>query len=348
MHLVSLILIFVGAYHSLSRHFVEAVSGNCVSCFRPSTGNENTPDQPRVFRGPRAYAGKYAKYGIYCGAQNTQVQTSLNAALNIASQVLDDFWSPFHWRVRPARFGPLEQIFPTGEGFQSILLPLNLFVRGTSIRVRVQGALSGLSPRSVVCATPTMLNDYDIESSFYNVCTENPTIVAYHPAHSATVMLCPSFFNLPVHVRGRQCPAWNRFLQTFYTPYEPLTVEYQTYTLIRGFLDVSFGIEENIVVSPSPRVPNWNELVSYSLDEKKRTSALYQLYVALLDQQCRLSPQPPQNDLNQYIRSLAEYYLGKQNAQINAAVEEVVEEMINNVAGPSAYETKESSSGATE
>ena len=280
MHLINLVLVFVVAYHSLSRHFVEAVSGNCVSCLGPSTSNENTPGQPRVFRAPRVYAGKYNKYGIYCGAQNTQVQTSLNAALNIASQVLDDYWSPSHWRVRPATFGPLEQIFPSGEGFQSILFPLNLFVRGTSIRVSVQGALSGLSPRSVVCATPTMLHDYDIESSFYDVCADDPTLVAYHPAHSASVILCPSFFNLPVRVRGRQCPAWNRFLQTFYTSYEPLTLEYQTYTLIRGFLDVSFNIEENIVVSPSPRVANWNELISLSMDEKKKSSALYQLYVA--------------------------------------------------------------------
>ncbi|MCJ1420111.1 hypothetical protein MMC32_006468 [Xylographa parallela] len=84
------------------------------------------------------------------------------------------------------------------------------------------------------------------------------------------------------------------------------------------------------------------------MDEKKKSSALYQLYVALLNQQCRLSPQPPQDDLNQYIRSLAEYYLGKQNAQIKAAVEEVVEEMINNIAGPPTHEVGESGGGATD
>ncbi|MCJ1383880.1 hypothetical protein MMC17_006994 [Xylographa soralifera] len=78
------------------------------------------------------------------------------------------------------------------------------------------------------------------------------------------------------------------------------------------------------------------------------SSALYQLYIALIEQQCRLSPPPAQDDLNDYIRSLVEFYLEKQNAEAEAAVREVVEEMIDNVAGPSTHEVGESSSGAAD
>ena len=297
MRLLNWILIFVGAYYNLSRHFVLAVFGNCFGCLRPprsspidaanllvmsgglSVNSQNVFND--MSRAPIVYAGRHHRYGIYCGAQNLQVQASLNDAINVAGTLLKDYQYPYFIPLETGPFLPIEQIFPIRPGdFSSILLPLTSFVLGMYVQRMIRGVPTGLSRRSVVCATPTMLEDYGIASSYHDVCRQDPTIVAYHPALTATLMLCPSFFRLPVRVHERQCPKWNRFLQTFYMSYEPPTVEYQTYTLIRGFLDVASDKEENIVVSPNPRVPNWNELNSLPLYRKKSSSALYQLYIA--------------------------------------------------------------------
>ncbi|MCJ1293460.1 hypothetical protein MMC34_005015 [Xylographa carneopallida] len=379
MRHINLLLISLGAYLSLSRHFAVAVFGNCIGCLRPSTSDEAPPNlfasggvsvvaqnaYNAQSRAPRAFVGRNRVYGIYCGTRNTQIVGPLNAAINLVARILDDYWSPVYYPVRWAPFASVVQIFPIGPQFSAVIVPLNLFVRGMSIQVSIPGYPTGMTPRSVVCATPTMLNDYGIANSYYDICRQDPTIVAFHPARTATLMLCPSFFALPVHVEGRHCPKWNRFFQLFDKPYEPRTVEYQTYTLLRGFLDVTFDREENIVVSPNPGVPNWNELNALPPNRKRQTSALYQLYIAcesiqiqdlpvlllsptVLDQKCPLSPQPPQDAFNQYIASLAKYYLGKLDAQNEAAVGEVMEEILNNVAGPSEYEVGEFSSAAAD
>ncbi|MCJ1401330.1 hypothetical protein MMC11_004542 [Xylographa trunciseda] len=339
-----------------------AVPGNCLGCTKLPTNDESTPYQP-IFAGllgnlqksyrspaPRAFAGANRRYYIYCGTQNTQVQSSLNTAINIARSLFRDYWFLDSSRAKIALFERLEQIFsPVGtedgeDAIFEILYNLYLFHYGASIRIPVSETLHKFLRRSIVCATPTMFNDYGIASSYYDVCEQDPTIVAYHPTHSSALMLCPGFFRLPIHVNGRQCPTWNRFLQTFYTTYEAPTVEYQTYILFRGFLDASFDIEENIVVSPNPRVPNWNELILLPQDQKTKSSALFQLYVALLEQECRLAPRPVQDHFNQYIVSLVGHYLGKQKTQAEAAAQEV-EELKSNTGELSTYEVRESSSG---
>ncbi|MCJ1286580.1 hypothetical protein MMC26_005926 [Xylographa opegraphella] len=357
MHLSKSILVIVGACYALSRNFVVAVAGNCVGCARPpqSTGAslyrvrvpgisldpQTSPNS--VFTAPIGYVGGNSRYSIFCGTQNTQVQTSLEDAVDLVAGFIERYFAPWHYQMRIIPFEPLSQIFPADGEFHHVLLPLNFFARAVSVRISVPG-FGGTAARSIVCATPTMSADYGFTSSYYDICNQDPTMVAFHPAGTATLMLCPSFFNLPTRFQGNHCPTWNRFLQSFYHSYEPLTVEYQTYTLLRGFLGVGLGAQESIFVGPSPRVPNWNELIALPLEQKLNSPALYQLYVALLEQHCRLSPPPPQNDFNNYIWSLARFYLGKLNTETDTAVRGVVEEMINNIAGPSTDEVGESSS----
>ncbi|MCJ1414054.1 hypothetical protein MMC32_000379 [Xylographa parallela] len=253
-----------------------------------------------------------------------------------------------------APFTRLDAIFPFGNGigdFAALLEVLSTFQSGSSVNVAIPRYGNIVSPRVAVCATPTMLQDYGIARDYYDVCLKDPHIVAYHPANSAALMLCPSFFGLGVHVQGSQCPTWNRFFQTFYNSYERLTVEYQSYTILRGFIDVKLGIEEEIYVGPSPSVPNWNELLLLPPAQKERSSALYQLYVAMFDQECAPSPLPDQDSFNQYLWHLCRYYLGLQMNQREAvanaaqiAAEEVDE--LDDVAGPSNWEVGESSRGA--
>ena len=222
-------------------------------------------------------------YTIFCGAQNVQVQAAIGAATMIVSSILDTYLDVHAHGASPAPFTRLDVMFPFGNGIGDIaplLDTLSTFQSGLMIQVPLPGSGSMVSPRVAVCASPTMLQDYGIANAYYDVCRNDPLIAAYHPANSAALMLCPKFFSLPARVQGRNCPVWNRFFQTFYYSYERLTVEYQSYTVLRGFIDVKLGTDEAIYVSPSPNVPNWNELLLLSNAEKDRSSALYQLYAA--------------------------------------------------------------------
>ena len=222
-------------------------------------------------------------YIIFCGAQNAKVQVALGSATMTVSSILNTYLDIHAAGASTAPFTRLDAIFPFGNGigdFAALLEVLSTFQSGSSVNVAIPRYGNIVSPRVAVCATPTMLQDYGIARDYYDVCLKDPHIVAYHPANSAALMLCPSFFGLGVHVQGSQCPTWNRFFQTFYNSYERLTVEYQSYTILRGFVDVKLGIEEEIYVGPSPSVPNWNELLLLPPAQKERSSALYQLYVA--------------------------------------------------------------------
>ncbi|MCJ1397757.1 hypothetical protein MMC11_000953 [Xylographa trunciseda] len=116
-------------------------------------------------------------------------------------------------------------------------------------------------------------------------------------------------------------------------------------------INLTFRTADLIYVSPSPHVPNWNEPLQRPLAQKEKSSALYQLYVAMFDQECALSPLHAKDEFNDYIRSLAEFYLEKLYAQGAAAagVALMPAEEVNDpgdVAGPSNWQAGESGSGA--
>ncbi|MCJ1383667.1 hypothetical protein MMC17_006781 [Xylographa soralifera] len=290
-------------------------------------------------------------YSIFCGVQNARVQVALGAATVSVGAILNAYLDIHAAGASTAPFTDLDAIFPFGNGvgdFTAVLEELSTFQGGSHINVPLGESGHIVSQRVAVCATPTMLEDYGIASAYYDVCLRHYLIVAYHPANSAALMLCPSFFRLAVHVQGSQCPTWNRFFQNFHHSYERRTVEYQSYTILRGFIDVKLGIEEEIYVSPSPSVPNWNELLLLPREQKERSSALYQLYVAMFEQECAPSPLPDQDSFHQYLLSLSRYYLGRQTDQgeevANAgqiAAEEVGEP--SDAAGPSNWQVGESS-----
>ena len=222
-------------------------------------------------------------YTIFCGVRNARVQAALGSATMVVSSILNAYLEIHAQGASTERFTRLNAIIPFGNGvgdFAALLDVLSTFQSGSMINIALPGSRNTVSPRVAVCATPTMLQDYGIASAYYDVCLKDPLIAAYHPANSAALMLCPTFFKLAAEVRGDQCPVWNRFFQTFYYAYERMTVEYQSYTILRGFIDVKLGNEEAIYVSPSPNVPNWNELLLLPKAEKDKSSALYQLYVA--------------------------------------------------------------------
>ncbi|MCJ1282941.1 hypothetical protein MMC26_002267 [Xylographa opegraphella] len=295
-------------------------------------------------------------YHILCGTRNAQVQMALGAATMVASSILNTYLDIHAHGASAAPFTRLDAILPFGNGIGDVAALLDIlstFQSGSIINVPLATSGSIMSPRVAVCATSTMLQDYGVASEYYDVCQKDPLIAAYHPANSAALILCPSFFELAVHNEGSQCPIWNRFFQTFYYAYERRTVEYRSYTILRGFISVKLGTEETIYVSPSPRLPNWNELLLLPQAEKERSSALYQLYVAMFEQKCDPSPVPDQDSFNQYTWHLFRYYLGVQNAQgepvidvVQMAAEQLLEP--SDEAGPSNLEGGETSHGTAE
>jgi len=128
-------------------------------------------------------------------------------------------------------------------------------------------------------------------------------------------------------------------------------VEFQSYTIIRGFLGIDLKTSEEIHVSPSPSVPNWNELLLLPEAQKEKSSALLQLLI-VFEQHCAPSPLPADDDLfYQYIVHLAKFYLRKLKGQEAAAAdaEQIATEEVGeprSAAGPSIWEVGESSSGA--
>lgn len=219
-------------------------------------------------------------YTIYCGLRNGQVKMAMDAAFQ---SVIDILPPGMRSPVGLQKYANLERFFPTEfeVDYATVLFPLSGFKYGRPILVQVDSDGAWLpSHRAIVCATKHMQAQYSVSNSYYDTCTQDPTIVAFNPRLSSAVILCPSFFKLPTHVQGNSCPKWNRALDTFDPSYQPSAVEYQSYTLIRGFLDALFRTPQNIVVAPNPQVKNYNTLMSQTLTQKLRSSAFYQLFLA--------------------------------------------------------------------
>lgn len=271
----------------LARHPVVILAGNCISCSNPTIdsfgdyglemGNAVGGQAPSL--APLMRPRRDREVFVYCGGpENAQVKEALDAAIRSVSNLERGYIGRVPQDERLRNFAKLRSLFPTDNPFslRESLSYLGLFLEMQRIRTEKGESL----PLLIVCANPAMQAQYGFASRYSNVCAEDRTIVAYHPPGSATLMLCPCFFNLPTYVTRSFCPSWNPVTGTFSPSYRASTVEYQHYTLIRGYLNAKFHKSESIVIAPSPNVPNWNTLMGESLRVKLRSWPFLQFFVA--------------------------------------------------------------------
>ena len=225
------------------------------------------------------------RYRISCGDRNDELRTALYLAMQALAATFNDFADT------PSRYG-----FPVLFG-TSFYIASNVLTQLSNIGKEVPISDRGRRRREkplLLCATPDILTQYAYSTAYYDACTRQPYWPAYHVADSHAIIICPSFFDLPLAPSRSLCPPWDKRAQRWVTTTNAVTLNFRAYALLQQLFQMSIDQLEPDQTGYSPPFAwiNWNAQLMLLSSWKLHDPTNYLLYAALVHQQCPIAPRP--------------------------------------------------------